>query len=84
MERNLQVFVHDDIDVLFNNTTMPIAFRQNSEVYIMQEDRVVFLGAREQAIHFYNRCQKGGVDYNRELKPFWPNLQYFTTKKPSN
>ena len=75
-KRNLQVFVHDDLDVLFKNTTMPECFRWSSEVYIMQEDRVVFLGKRKAAIGFYNRCQIGGVNYNKELKSFWTNLKY--------
>ena len=74
--RNLQVFVHDDLDVLFENTTMPESFRWSSEVYIMQEDRVIFLGLRKAAIEFFNRCQIGGVNYNKELKSFWPNLKY--------
>jgi len=49
---------HDDIDYMFKNTNIPIAFKNGAEVYVMQEDRIVFVGKREQAKKFMNQAGK--------------------------
>jgi len=48
----LELHVHDDLDFLFENTNIPLVFKQNAEVYIMQESRIVLVGTIERAMYF--------------------------------
>jgi hypothetical protein len=51
IEPKLELFVHDDIDLIFNSGKIPLAFKTNAEVYIMQENRVVFIGTKISAMY---------------------------------
>jgi hypothetical protein len=64
----LELHVHDDIDCLFKNTTIPYAFKLNAEVYIMQGSRIVFVGTKEMAIHKIRR------DRGKYLKSCFPEI----------
>ena len=50
---NLNFHVHHDIEKLEN--LIPLAFLIRAEVYIMQEDRIVFYGTRLNAIAFMDK-----------------------------
>lgn len=68
IDKELELHVHDDIDFLFRNTTIPYAFKLNAEVYIMQGARIVFVGTREMAIHKIRR------DRGKFLKSCFPDI----------
>jgi hypothetical protein len=68
IDKKLELYVHDDIDCLFNKTTIPYAFKQNAEVYIMQESRVVFVGTKINAINKISR------DRGKLLKSCFPKI----------
>jgi len=48
MKSDLRFHVHDDLDVL--QKVYPIALIQPGDVYIMQEDRIVYVGPPHRAI----------------------------------
>ena len=50
---------HDDMDILLNQKVyhIPLCMVVGKEVYILQEDRIVFLGSRVNGIGFIKRNQ---------------------------
>lgn len=54
--RNLELHAHNDIDYdVMSHFEIPLVFCNSESIYIMQEDRCVFVGEREQAIKFYEK-----------------------------
>lgn len=53
--RSLELHVHNDIEEGAKWFKIPLAFWNSESIYIMQEDRCVFVGEREQAIKFYEK-----------------------------
>ena len=53
--RDKRFFVHDDIEILKNQ--IPIAFYNPDDRYIMQEDRVVYIGDVTGCEHFMISCK---------------------------
>lgn len=48
----MKFHVHNDLDLLFKSTNIPAWYRGRIEVYIMQEDRIVYFGSIENAESF--------------------------------
>lgn len=53
--RSLELHAHNDIEEGAKWFKIPLAFWNSESIYIMQEDRCVFVGEREQAIKFYEK-----------------------------
>lgn len=52
---NLTLFAHNDIEEAAKYYKIPLTFYSKDDVYIMQEDRCVFIGKPKQAEQFMNR-----------------------------
>ena len=51
----LYLHVHNDIEEAAKYFKIPLALWNRESVYIMQEDRCVFVGTREDARRFYEK-----------------------------
>jgi len=47
--------IHDDIDELFSEVRIPLTYKSGTEVYVMQENRIVFVGTRLNAKQWVKR-----------------------------
>jgi len=53
IDSNLELHVHDDMDLLRRNFILPLPFYY-SECYVMQQDRIVYIGSKLNTINFIN------------------------------
>lgn len=65
---NTQFHVHDDIDELFSEVRVPLTFHHGTEVYVMQENRIVFIGTRLRAKEWIEL-------YDGEYCKQWPAIK---------
>jgi hypothetical protein len=54
--KDLQFHCHDDVEETVRESMIPLAFI-GEEVYIMQQDRIVFIGSRKAASNFMEMNQ---------------------------
>lgn len=66
VDNKFQLYVHNGLEDVINLIEIPIALYDKDDVYITQEDRVVFIGKRDMALIFYN--QKNGVFCESKFK----------------
>lgn len=53
--RGYELHVHNDLDYdVMNHFKIPFVFK-DAEIFIIQEDRCVFVGNRKMAIDYYNK-----------------------------
>ena len=58
--------IHNDLDYMFKNTNIPLIFNnKQSECYIMQRDKIVFIGTIKAAKMFVVENE------NKELNVIW-------------
>jgi hypothetical protein len=55
IDESLELHVHDDVKYMAFNTKCPFSFAAGADVYIMQQDRIVFVGGIKQAKGFIHR-----------------------------
>jgi hypothetical protein len=73
----LQLHIHNDIESLFEYNIISLAF-YGAEIYIMQEDRIVFVGKQNIAEKFYN---ENNLKYCKELPYINKKAPIFTSKE---
>ena len=54
MSNTLEFHVHDDIELALKYYKIPIAIALLSDLYVLQEDRLVFLGRAKSVENFIN------------------------------